>query len=731
MSTTINQAYNDKGYLTLLAQEVLKAINGAKAVSLRDSENREVWTGPTPQDEPVHWDRLLRPGSDQKPGLKSFGPNTHVYVFQATGVEQDFYHTLCVYVVAADPIDYETAAYLLKPLLESLNRQLAINAELSAVRSMPESSRDTLSLLSELDEAASHSAQDLRTKHLLNLCLDHLEASQVAIVIPSLEIKEVIGNHSLPINDAGQFKVLHQLFTETRKREKILIAKTSALPQLKKMFGDAHLLAAPLNAGNGEIIGVLIVVSSREFDAGALRVARAISSKLAAVVQQKNADASPQLHRHRFLNEVDGLLKRHPHSAHAVLYFDIDKLHVINDSHGHMAGDEAIRALASVVSEFAASGDLMGHLTSDCFVLFLRNADEEKARAKAAAIIDTVRSRPLEYQRKLIEITVSVGIALLPDFASDASNAVNVSELAAKTAKDRGGNRLAVFQDLDASIIRRRSDLDQVGELQSALLEDRFVLYAQRIASLHNDNSNKFEILIRMLDERGNIVPPDKFLSAAERYQMMSAIDRWVLSEAIKHISQSDNMLEINLTTFCINVSGQSLADDDFLPYVERLVRESGLSPDSLCFEITETAIVRNLDRAQRFIQQLRKLGCRFALDDFGTGYCSFAYLKDLPVQYLKLDGAFVRDLLDDALSEAIVRSITHIGQVMGAATVAEHVENDIVQQKLRDLNVDYVQGYAIGRPAPLEEALAAIDDPIDLGLDALMQNPGPAASNQ
>jgi EAL domain-containing protein (putative c-di-GMP-specific phosphodiesterase class I) len=256
--------------------------------------------------------------------------------------------------------------------------------------------------------------------------------------------------------------------------------------------------------------------------------------------------------------------------------------------------------------------------------------------------------------------------------------------------------------------VQRRSDLNQVSHLQSAFIDNRFVLYAQTIQPLlEQDDACRCEILVRMLDEDGQILLPGDFMSAAERYQLMPALDRWVINNTLNELSNADNLLEINLAHFSINVSAQSLADDDFLDHVINRISESGVSPEALCFEITETAVVRNLDRAQRFIRKLRKLGCRLALDDFGTGHCSFAYLKDMSVQYIKIDGVFIRDILDNPLSEAIVSSVTNIAKVMHACTVAEHVENDKVLEHLKKYEIDFVQGFAIARPRPLEEILA------------------------
>ncbi|MGB5246653.1 MAG: GGDEF domain-containing phosphodiesterase, partial [Woeseia sp.] len=312
------------------------------------------------------------------------------------------------------------------------------------------------------------------------------------------------------------------------------------------------------------------------------------------------------------------------------------------------------------------------------------------------------------YEGRVIDVVASIGIAMMPSMVQDGSGALNTAEVAARTAKGRGGDQVVVFDDLDASVMRRREDLDQVGQLQAALIDNRFELYAQPIVSLRDEDCRpRYEILLRMIDETGKLCSPERFLSAAERYQMMASIDRFVVRTATNMLSQTDNLLEINLASFSINVSTQSLMDDEFPKFVEACILDSGISPDTFCFEITETAIMRNLQRAQDMLNRFRKLGCRLALDDFGTGQCSFAYLKDLPVQYVKIDGSFIRDVLENPLSEAIVESVCKIAKVINARTVAEYVENDLILQRMKQAGIDFAQGYRVGRPEPLTKILA------------------------
>ncbi len=287
------------------------------------------------------------------------------------------------------------------------------------------------------------------------------------------------------------------------------------------------------------------------------------------------------------------------------------------------------------------------------------------------------------------------------------AHALATAEIACKAAKDRGRNRVEVFQDSDQSIIRRHTDILIVGKLRDALAHDSFRLDAQPILPLRgNYGRPRFELLIRMLGERGEVIPPGKFLSAAERYQLMPTVDRWVVSRACELLSAHAAAVGEDIARFAINLSGQSLQDETFLPFVADTIKNSGLSPNVLCFELTETATVGNLERAQSFLRALQDLGCQFALDDFGTGVSSLAYLKDLSVNYLKIDGSFVRDSITNTRSESMIKAIAQLAKVMCIETVAEYVETDALRARMADLGVDYGQGFAMGKHQPLEQLL-------------------------
>jgi EAL domain-containing protein (putative c-di-GMP-specific phosphodiesterase class I) len=290
------------------------------------------------------------------------------------------------------------------------------------------------------------------------------------------------------------------------------------------------------------------------------------------------------------------------------------------------------------------------------------------------------------------------------------SHALAAAEIACKAAKDRGRNRVETYAEADQSIVRRYTDITLVGTVRSALIEHRFRLEAQPIVPLNGaPDVPKYELLLRMHDEAGHGVPPDKFLSAAERYQLAPAIDRWVVRRTLEILKPLAAELQRRQACFAVNISGQSLGDSDFASFIDGTLRESGLPLELLSFELTETAAVANIVRAETLIRRLRELGCAVALDDFGRGLSSLTYLKTLPVTHLKIDGIFVRDVIGDQRSLSMLSAIVQLARAVNLRTVAECVESDAIRDTVRTLGVDFGQGYALGRPAPIENVLSGL----------------------
>ena len=707
-------AYLESGSLSLFAQQIVEILQGAFAVAIHDTDGVLVWAGPNEGDgercsvNPAGRERVPGQGfSEQLDG------ENLAYVFYLTDADTDtLLGTLTVMVETARPVSLEYAFRQLQPILKCIERQVAINAELSSVRRISTEGRDGLELLVKMDELDASAGPSVTLQSVLKLAAAHFGCKLAAVSLPAHGIQQAHPDNILAEPEAGARLVamLDSLNLAASKYKKVLVSDDSM--KVKEMKASpldvSSVICSPVVNSHEEVVGIFVLIGGPPLPTESIRLVRAICAKINLLTSSADPIKNEHFSRHELLHHMNEVLKQYPDAPHAFLYLDIDKLHVVNDSFGHVAGDEVIRRAIEIAKKIAGEDNAVSHLSGDRLGFFLQNCDEQEALEKAEQVLQTLEQDSIEHDGLTIDISASIGIALRSDVVKDASAFLSTAEVAARSAKERGGGRAVVFRDVDASVVQRRCDLDQVSNLQSAFIENRFVLYAQTIQSLKADeDSSRYEILVRMLDEKGELLLPAAFMSAAERYQMMIALDRWVINKALDELGNSDNMLEITLASFSINLSAQSLTDDDFVDYLTQRIVESGVSPETLCFEITETALVRNLDRAHHFIRTIGKLGCRVALDDFGTGHCSFAYLKDMPVQYIKIDGVFIRDILDNPLSAAIVSSVTQIAKVMHAFTVAEHVENDRVLQHLRSLDIDFVQGFAIGRPQPLADVLA------------------------
>ncbi len=396
--------------------------------------------------------------------------------------------------------------------------------------------------------------------------------------------------------------------------------------------------------------------------------------------------------------------------AHQIVYFDLDNLQLVNDTFGRKAGDEVIVRFARMLDNDLPRSAVLSRLTGDDFCILLTHASAEQGMELAQQVRDKAQTlRYLEGDRSL-QITISIGVAEFSQRTGDEGASLTAARMACEAAKDHGRDRIEVYDDSNQSIIRRHDDMQLVAQIQQTLDSDGFVLMAQPISSLRDPCSvPRYEILLRMKDDAGSAVPSAAFFSAAERYQLMPQVDRWVVSKTVASLAEHPDIVRDAGAVFSVNLSGQSLSDDDILEFIEQEIEDADLPPTSLGFEVTESAAVSNLSKAQRFISALRERGCSISLDDFGAGLSSFAYLKNFAVDILKIDGGFIRDISDNRISESMVAAITQVAQVMELETVAEYVENEKTRKLVAELGVHYAQGHAIGKPLPLEEVLGTL----------------------
>lgn len=397
-------------------------------------------------------------------------------------------------------------------------------------------------------------------------------------------------------------------------------------------------------------------------------------------------------------------------AEHAMCFLDLDQFKVINDTCGHFAGDELLRQLGMLLRNSVRQQDTVARLGGDEFGVLMEHCTLDQAHRGAGAILDAIKEYQFSWEGKTFRVGVSIGLIAITETSGNYTDMFKQADAACYMAKELGRNRIHVYHPDDVELAVRQGEMQWVGRINQALDENRFYLYAQPIVSLDNDNLRHYELLVRMLGEQDEIIPPGAFLPAAERYNLIERIDTWVVEHAISLMNSHPALVE-QVNFISINLSGQSLTNAQFMPMVIDLIAESNVDASKICFEITETAAISNLLAASTFIAALKDLGCRFALDDFGSGLSSFGYLKNLPVDYLKIDGMFVKDMVDDPIDKAMVKSINDIGHVMGMKTIAEFVENDAIMEQLKEVGVDYVQGYGIGKPVPFHDVISRFED--------------------
>ena len=390
-----------------------------------------------------------------------------------------------------------------------------------------------------------------------------------------------------------------------------------------------------------------------------------------------------------------------------LLVFDLDRFKIVNDTCGHAAGDGMLRAISTHLSEIFRAGDTFGRLGGDEFGALLRGYDRAQAMTLADELLHSANTFCYQWEAQQFKTSLSIGLLVLDEPGITAESAMHLTDIACFVAKERGRDRVQEADLNDSDLATHANEASWARRLKHALEHDLFCLYAQPIRNLHTGDQqvgglNKVELLLRMIDAQGGpAITPDKFIPAAERYGLMTTIDRWVVRTALRALSRTPAK---QYSEYAINLSGASVGDARFLHYVVEQIRENGIAAHLLCFEITETAAISNLLSAVHFMNELSILGCHFALDDFGAGMSSFGYLKHLPVDYLKIDGAFVKNLPQDTVSQEMVIAINDIGHSLGCQTIAEYVENADILKLLKKYGVDYAQGYFIGRPSPWAE---------------------------
>ena len=465
--------------------------------------------------------------------------------------------------------------------------------------------------------------------------------------------------------------------------------------------------ASPIRDGGGVVIGGVLVFHD-------VSESRELNRKL---TYHASHDALTGLvNRHEFEMRLDRALvsAKARESSFALCFIDLDQFKIVNDTCGHAAGDALLAQVGQLLKSKIRWRDTLSRLGADEFAVLLEACSLDEAMVIAETLREAVAENRFQWEDRTFRLGASIGVVPLTGVNSDSASLLSAADSAAQAAKEQGRNRIHCFEENDLDLMRRRREMQWAARITTALEDGRFELYRQEILPLQAEEpGSHYEILLRMRDEQGKVVTPEQFITAAERYGITPAIDRWVVENTFRWlVSEADERDKLALCS--INLSGQSLADDKFLPFVIERFHRTGLDARKICFEITETAAIASYSQAIRFIHALRELGCRFALDDFGTGLSSFGYLKHFPIDFLKIDGSFVKEILRDPIDREMVRSINEIGHLTNKKTIAEFAENEEIITMLRGLGVDYAQGYGVGHP----QRIYATATDMEFGLD-------------
>jgi diguanylate cyclase (GGDEF)-like protein/PAS domain S-box-containing protein len=414
------------------------------------------------------------------------------------------------------------------------------------------------------------------------------------------------------------------------------------------------------------------------------------------------------INRAEFERRADRLVKSvmGTNKIHAMCFMDLDQFKIINDTCGHTAGDDLLKQIGVLLKSITRKQDTVARLGGDEFAVLMEFCSVEQAHRVANDILNAVQDFTFVWDNRSFKLGISIGLVKIDTNVESFQVLLKQGDTACYMAKDLGRNRIHIYYTDDSEILIREGQMQWVERIYKALERDEFCFYAQPIMQTQTGLVDHYELLIRLREQDGNVIPPGAFLPAAERYNIISKIDQWSIDHIFNLLSIHKSFLD-SVDCIAINLSGQSLGDIAFIEHISKLFKASNVNTRKFCFEITETSAISNLNVASDFIRQMRSLGCRFSLDDFGSGLSSFAYLKNLPVDFLKIDGLFVKDIVKDKIDLAMVRSMKDISDVMEMKTIAEFVEDDEILELLREIGVDYVQGYGIAKPRPLEEILS------------------------
>jgi diguanylate cyclase (GGDEF)-like protein len=602
-------------------------------------------------------------------------------------------------------VRWEAVAERIGPAVRGLCREMSLRGRLRNSDEKQEDQIGNYEFLRNIEDALrSQERCEVALENILQQCQAGLGLDGTLFYAPGHKLVVTAGPNPVGLLEAELlFESLQDIVTDAYDNVAELLA------QRPKPNPREPVAIWPVLENGSRLIGILAL--SRSSDAAQWSrhtdsLVRLVVSGLERILEREFDSLTGLGNWSSFEAQLKNACLALSNRSKILMFMDIDQLHVVNDTFGRDTGDTVLRGFADIVRN-KLDGHILARISDDSFAVLLENWEVDAVEKAGQAICQAFHQTNYTRGSQSIRPSVSIGIAELEDGSKSVTDWLAHAQVACQAAKERGCGRVEIYQSCDASIIRRMDDIGLISSIRNAIDAGRLVLYAQPIVPIGRPDPVKyFELLVRLLDPHGQPVEPAEFMRTAERYQLIQDIDRWVVTKALESLASSENQRNDAGFRFAINLSGQSLGNDQFLGFIRGELARYKVSPSRLCFEITETVAVTNLGKAQILINELKKLGCQFSLDDFGTGMSSFAYLKLFPVDKVKIDGSFVHDICSNDVSRAMVTAITEIARVMRLETVAEYVQDSATLKRLQEIGVDWAQGFYTGAPRPLSELL-------------------------
>ena len=578
------------------------------------------------------------------------------------------------------------------------------------------SRNEELNLIYELDDltaTAFNLADDNIFSHLTKLCKRYSDVDEVYCLVPDFtSATQLISGRfgSLAENGSNSENLLARSLLNILQQRSRTVVINSPDDSLWNQIGlenrHRRIIGAPIIDIDRKAHGVLVVVNSHdkpEFTNSDRKLTEVLASRASAALVSYQDEVTGLYNNRGFELVMTNREREKSGLQGGLAIFEVDNFESIYDSLGSTGSDELIRFITHLFKSNTDKDTLLGRCGKATFGLSPSSSSPKYLQNQTLKLQDIVRSSRFNWRDKMVDLTVSAGVAEVSKRQEQPSQKMEIARIACNIAKESGKSRMHVLSELDPALINYRSRVDYLQEVIEAMEQNRLKLFLQPIEEVCVGASeiSHYEVLLRFVDKNGNILNPENLISVAEQFEIMPQVDRWVVHHALIALFECND----EKVNFSINLSGQSL-NHEFSEFLENELDAIDLDAGRVCFEITETAVISNLNAAINLIERIRARGCKFSLDDFGSGLSSFSYLQNIPVDYLKIDGSFVKDIVDDPVSRAIVDSINRVGIAMNLQTIAEYVENDAVLEVIREIGVHYGQGYGLGRPAPIEAVL-------------------------